>query len=207
MPKYLYLVRHGEPEEGFTKRYLGRLNPGLSAVGVRQAERLGERLRRLAPGRIVASPLRRAADTAAILARACGLEVETNDLLLEISFGKLEGMTFKEASAVYPGATDSWQALAGDFSFPGGEKFSDFTRRSAEMAACARRCPEESVVLVAHGGILRGVLCSLLSVEAEGPLRFRLAYASLTTVELDAGGGAVLLGFNVGREKPEMAGK
>lgn len=200
MKKYVYLVRHAEPEEGFTRRYLGRLNPGLSAKGVGQARRIAERVRRLSPDCVLSSPLRRAGETAAIIAGACGLEVETNDLLLEINFGKLEGMTFKEASALYPGATDSWQALSGDFSFPDGENFAAFNRRAADMTEHVRARPERRVALVAHGGVLRGILCRLLSVEADGPLRFRLAYASLTAVELYEDGGAILTGFNVGRE-------
>lgn len=202
MPRIIYLVRHGEPESGYTKRYLGRLNPGLSPSGVEQAKRLTNRLCPLTPRRIISSPLRRALDTAEIIAEACGIPMETNNLLLEIDFGKLEGMTFKEASAVYPGVTDSWQALAGDFSFPGGENFADFNLRAKRMADQVRACCEDNVVLVAHGGILRGIICDLLAVEADGPLRFRLAYAALTTLEMDGGGGAVLTGFNVGRDSP-----
>lgn len=202
MPRHIYLVRHGEPEAGYTKRYLRRLNPGLSQFGREQASRITDRLCPLAPRRIIASPLRRAADTAEIIAAACGIPMETNNLLLEINFGKLEGLTFKEASAIYPGATGSWQALSGDFSFPGGENFADFTLRASRMADQVRACREENVVLVAHGGILRGILCNLLAVEADGPLRFRLAYAALTMLEMDSGGGAVLTGFNVGRDVP-----
>lgn len=203
MARKAFLVRHGEPEAGYTKRYLGRLDPLLSPEGVEQAKRIAERIKPLAPTRCLSSPLRRAHATAEIIADACGLKVETTDLLLEIHFGLLEGLTFKEASALYPGATDSWQALAGDFAFPEGEDFAAFNRRAAEMAEMVRACPEESVLLVAHGGVLRGILCNLLQVDADGPLRFRFGYAALTTLEFDEeGGGAVLTGFNVGRNCP-----
>lgn len=200
MARFIHLVRHGEPEEGYTKRFLGRLDPGLSANGVKQAERIAGRLAAIHPGRCLTSPLRRAADTAAIVADACGLEAEQNDLLLEIDFGLLEGKTFDEAAALYPGVTDSWNALSGDFSFPEGENFSAFNRRAARLAELAAGLPEERVLLVAHGGILRGVLCNLLGIEANGPLRFRFAYASLTTTEVFPEGGAVLTEFNVGRD-------
>lgn len=198
MAKNILLVRHGEPEAGYTKRFLGRLDPGLSESGIAQAQRLAERVQSLRPTRCVASPLRRASDTAKILAKASGLEVEHDDRLLEISYGKLEGLTFPEAAAVYPEAADSWLALAGDFAFPGGEDFPAFDRRAADMARFVSRIPEETVLLVAHGGILRGVLCHLLGLPANGRLRFRFAYASLATVELSAMGGGALTGFNVG---------
>lgn len=202
MAKHIYLARHGEPEDGFTKRFLGRMDPDLSPAGAAQARALADRVRALGVRRIVASPLRRARATAEIIASALDLPVEIDERLLEIDFGKLEGMTFKEASAVYPGTTDSWQALAGDFSFPDGENFRDFDCRCEAMAETARNAPEENVMLVAHGGVLRGILCHLLAVEADGPLRFRLAYAALTSVEVYEGGAAVLTGFNVGRTEP-----
>ncbi len=202
VPKKVYLVRHGEPEEGFTRRFLGRLDPALSPAGRAQADRIAERIAPLAPGRCWTSPLRRARETADIIARALGLEAAPNELLLEIDFGLLEGMTFKEASSLYPGITDSWQALSGDFSFPEGENYASFKHRVDELAASVRRDPEPSLLLIAHGGVLRGLLCNLLGVDASGPLRFRFAYASLSTVELYEDGGAVLTGFNVGRETP-----
>lgn len=202
MAKYIHLVRHGEPEEGFTKRFLGRMDPSLSPAGEEQARTLARRVMTLGVRRLVASPLRRAKQTADIIAGIIGVTVEADDRLLEINFGKLEGMTFKEASARYPGTTDSWQALAGDFSFPDGENFRDFDKRCEDIARFALAAPEERIMFVAHGGVLRGVLCHLLAVEADGPLRFRLAYAALTTVETFEGGGAVLTEFNVGRDAP-----
>ncbi len=199
MIKEIYLLRHGEPETAYTKRFLGRLDPGLSPTGVEQARLAGTRLREYHPQVIFASPLRRAAETASVVAAACGLDARTDPDLIEINFGELEGLTFAEASARYPGITDSWQALAGDFSFPGGERFDEFNRRCRDVASRIRTCPEERIALVAHGGVLRGILCTLLAVDANGPLRFRLAYAALTTVELDTDGSAVLTGFNIGR--------
>ncbi len=200
MAKTIYLVRHGEPEVGYTKRYLGRLDPGLSPQGVEQAKRIAAAIAPLAPARCLASPLRRAWDTALIIARACGLEVERNEQLMEIDFGLLEGKTFAEANALFPGVTDSWHMLASDFNFPEGENFSAFYQRAAAVAELAKAAPEDNILLVAHGGVLRGVLCSLLDLPANGPLRFRLSYASLTTVELGRDGAGVLTGFNMGRD-------
>ncbi|MDR0361502.1 MAG: histidine phosphatase family protein [Planctomycetota bacterium] len=200
MVRTVHLVRHGEPEAGYTKRFLGRLNPGLSENGLRQAEKLVPRLRPLAPEICLTSPLARAAETAAILADGLGVKAEAWDLLKEIDFGKLEGLTFDEARASFPGMTDSWQALSGDFAFPDGEDFPAFERRAGEIAATLGTWPGKSLLVVAHGGILRGVLCRLLGVACNGPLRFRLAYASLASVEIHDGGTAVLTGFNIGRE-------
>lgn len=202
MRKHIFLIRHAEPEEAYTKRFLGRLNPGLSLRGEEQARRAAVRVKELAPQIILSSPLLRAQQTASFIADACNVQLQIEPLLLEVDFGELEGLTFKEASEKFAGITDSWQALAGDFCFPGGERFQDFNQRCRDMAAqlCSR--PEERIALVAHGGVLRGILCNLLAVEANGPLRFRFSYASLTTLELYADGSAVLTGFNIGRSDP-----
>ncbi len=198
LAKKVYLVRHGEPEEGYTKRFLGRLDPGLSAEGILQAKRIASRVAALSPSACWTSPLRRASETADIVAQACGLQPVINDLLLEIDFGLLEGLNFEQASALYPGITDSWQALSSDFSFPEGENFTAFNRRVGQLADQVREAPDESPLLVAHGGLLRGLLCSLLDVDASGPQRFRFTYAGLTTVEVYENGLSVLTGFNVG---------
>ena len=202
MAKYIYMVRHGEPEEGFTHRFLGRLNPGLSPRGVAQAKRAAGRIRELAPDRCLSSPLLRAKTTAEIIGGECGLPVEATDLLQEIDYGLLEGLRFQEAAALYPKATDSWKALSDQFSFPEGENFAAFTKRAAEIAELTKQSPAESILLVAHGGILRGVLCHLLGLPADTPVRFRLAYAALTTLELYESGPAVLTGFNAGMDAP-----
>lgn len=200
MSKRVYLLRHAEPDHEYTRRFLGRLDPDLSPNGVRQANRIAKRICPLQPERCFSSPLRRARSTADIIASQCGLEVETDDSLLEIDFGQMEGLTFKEAASRYPDITDSWQALSQDFCFPGGESFSGFNARAAKVAAMLRESQEKSTLLIAHGGILRGVLCNLLGVRADGPLRFRLAYAALTTLEVYDGGTAAMTGFNVGTD-------
>lgn len=200
MIRNLYLVRHAEPEDGYTGKYLGRLNPALSPRGVEQAKHIAGRIAALNPSRIVASPLRRAVETADIVAGVCGLPVEQTDLLLEIDFGELEGKTFKEATALYPDVADSWRALSGDFSFPGGEDYATFEHRVAQLAGWTRALPGGNAVLIAHGGVLRGLMCNLLDIPANGPLRFRLAYATIASLELHPNGAAVLTAFNVGGE-------
>lgn len=206
MAKTIYLLRHGEPEAGFTKRFLGRLDPDLSPTGMEQARNAAEALAPLAPERCLASPLRRAWHTAAIIGEITGIVPEAEPGLLEINFGELEGKTFAEASASHPEITDSWQALARDFAFPGGETFAQFNHRAKTVAESVKNAPESSIILVAHGGILRGVLCHLLGLPADGPLRFRLAYAALTTVEVD-GDDAILTGFNVSCDLPVFVRK
>lgn len=202
MAKKILLVRHGEPEVAYLRKFLGRLNPGLSPNGREQAKLVAERVREYSPDRLFSSPLRRAYETAEIIGGICGLPVETNDMLLEIDFGLLEGKSHSEASVLFPGITDSWQALSGDFAFPEGEAFCDFNRRTAQLTEKVRNCPEETILLVAHGGVLRGVMCNLLDLPANGPLRFRLAYASIASLEVNEKGPSVLTGFNVGRDTP-----
>src|SRR5205085_11602065 len=103
----LVLIRHGESEMIVQRRFQGRLETPLSAMGRRQAERVATRLARPhqppalplpegPPVAIVHSPLRRAAETAAAIARSSGAEgrdvpVRPDGRFVEISQGQWEG--------------------------------------------------------------------------------------------------------------------
>ena len=193
----LYLLRHAEPEEGYTRRYLGRLNPGISPVGVTQAEAAAKLVRSLKPEICHCSPLNRARLTADIVTRNMGIGTVVEESLMEIDFGQLEGMTFAEGRAVYPLAVDSWAALTQDFAFPGGENYAAFQGRLDKLVALAMTAIRSNVLMVAHGGILRGLVCRLLGLDCRGNVRFRFKYAGIAGLELFDGGGAVLTGFNL----------
>jgi alpha-ribazole phosphatase len=172
----------------------------LSDRGRRQVERLLPRVRALSPESCITSPLARAAQTADILGAGIGIKPEKWDLLKEVDFGKLEGMTMEQARAERIGMLDRRRAPSGEFTFPDGEDFRSFEARAVEIANAILAWPRASLLVVAHGGILRGVLCRLLGVELNGPPRFRFAYAALASVETCGRAGATLTGFNAGRE-------
>jgi broad specificity phosphatase PhoE len=98
------LVRHGETVWHAENRYAGRTDVALSELGREQAERLAARLRDGGLAAIWASPLGRAAETAAAVVRATGLAPWSDERLRELDFGTAEGLTRDEMAERFPGA-------------------------------------------------------------------------------------------------------
>ena len=87
----LYLARHGETEDNVNRIMQGQTQGRLTGNGLRQAAALRDRLRDARIDAIVASDLRRAIDTAAVVATPRGMTVETTPLLRERDWGSFTG--------------------------------------------------------------------------------------------------------------------
>ena len=87
----LYLVRHGETKDNVAKIMQGQLHGELTSVGILQIEKLAETLSAVHFDAIVSSDLKRAYDSAQILARYFDLPVKTTQLLRERDWGDFTG--------------------------------------------------------------------------------------------------------------------
>jgi alpha-ribazole phosphatase len=177
----LILARHGETDYNQQWRFQGHTDLGLSRVGRRQAERLRRRLSREPLDVIYTSHLKRAAETAGIIARGRGLRVEFRENLAELDFGRLEGMTHDEIVERYP----DWRLGDDDFTAYGGESLEQLGQRIRAFAKELRsHNPDDAdILIIAHAGPLRVLLCVLLGIDIENWRRFHLTPASLTVVE------------------------
>lgn len=193
----LWLVRHGETEGQSSIRFHGSGDVRLSDEGRAQIVALAAWLQGVPFARIVHSPLVRAAESASILARECGLAEHllcSDERWREISFGHCEGLTRDEINAAFP---DFWRAhLAGvAVDFPGGERRADFTAR---VAAAARELVNEpwqgDLLVVAHRGSVRQALRALLGVPASVPDPFGVELGSLTILREERGWHLDLIG-------------
>ena len=91
MKTTLFLVRHGETVDNANKIMQGQTQGQLNEEGVRQAQQLRERLAGTSIDAVVSSDLKRAVDTARIVAGPHGLEVVTTPLLRERDWGSFTG--------------------------------------------------------------------------------------------------------------------
>jgi broad specificity phosphatase PhoE len=87
----LFLVRHGETDWNNLRMLQGATDIPLNATGRKQAEVIRDTLRVRAIDRVVSSPLKRAHETAEIIAQPYGLKVEIENGLIERSYGEFEG--------------------------------------------------------------------------------------------------------------------
>ncbi len=160
--KRLMLVRHGESEWNAARRLQGQADIDLSPRGAAQAEALRGTISALAPDRVVTSSLQRARRTAALLGFP---EAEAREELREIDVGEWTGLPIDRLVAQDADAYRGWRA--GAYTPPGGEAWCDFTRRTGSFVRDAVAGDEERILLVSHGGVLRALLETLLSLSPE----------------------------------------
>ena len=154
------LVRHGETVGNSRVRYFGSTDVPLSREGRRQA--LAARL--AIPGdhwdRVVSSTLSRAWQTALVVSpgRAVALEHDFR----EIHFGRWEGLTRDEIAERDPALFEEWQKKGIDFDYPEGEPRAEFRARVERgLERLMQRGDGESVIVVAHKGVLRTLVRAL----------------------------------------------
>jgi alpha-ribazole phosphatase len=180
----LLLVRHGNTELNSAERYWGNTDVKLSDVGFRQAERLHNRLATEKIDAIYSSDLSRASTTAEIIASKHELDVIICAELREMNFGELEGLTFTEISQLYPEVSELWRQRSPKLKCPGGESLDQFNRRVSQFVGrLEKHAPQETILIVAHSGSLRSLVCHLLGIGPERRWQFRLDLASLTILE------------------------
>ena len=154
----ILLVRHGQSEWNALRRWQGRADTPLTALGRRQAVLASRDLALLPPfGAVWSSPLSRAAETASIIAAELGRAVSTDDRLVESDAGEWQGLTPDEIERAYPGFLRDHRRP------PTFETFSSVVERSTAAlvditSALARAADDRPVLVVAHSGVLRSIV-------------------------------------------------
>ncbi|WP_424217159.1 histidine phosphatase family protein (plasmid) [Streptomyces sp. BI20] len=200
-PTEFVLVRHGQTVWHAENRYAGRADIALTDTGRAQAEDLAAWAAK-APGRpfdaVVHSPLSRARLTAEPAARALGLSPRVDERLLELDFGRGEGLNLTEMSNLFPTEFAAYLRRPVTDHLPDGE---DPRAAAARGRACLEELavehPGGRVLVVAHNALFRVLLCDLLGIDLDS---FRTALPVLdnnTRTEIRLGPtGVGLLTFN-----------
>ncbi len=186
----IYLLRHGETEYNAQQRLLGRLDLSLNEKGRGQARRVVDFFRGVDLKAIYCSPLKRCLETAAPVAEAQSLEVEIMEGLMEVDMGEWDGRSIKELFEREGEAVGNWMRNPSSVAIPGGESFD--AARERVMAAIgeitSRNPGGEQVLVVSHGGPIRGVLCEALRMDLDSMFRLQIDLASVSAVKYYEGG-------------------
>lgn len=185
----LLLMRHGVTVWNATGRFQGQADPPLSRQGVQQARALACCMAPEVVHACYASDLQRARETARIVAEPLGLPVRPDRRWREMAFGAWEGLHWDEVQKRDPAGLVAWQADPLCMAPPRGETLAQLADRVADALAGLRRHHQaHTVVLVAHGGPLRVLLCLALGLSPRLHWHFGLTPGSLSEVHLDAQG-------------------
>ena len=180
----LLLVRHGETELQSSLRYWGKTDIDLGPIGLHQAEQLRDRLAMEKIDAIYTSELKRAAETAAVIAGRHNLKVVPCPELREVDFGRLEGLEFNEIQQQFPEIEKMWVTRDPALVYPEGESLAGFEERVAGfISRLQNHRQDETVLVVAHAGVVRTLICQLLTLGMQNRWSLRIDLGSLSIVE------------------------
>ncbi len=170
MTRTLLLLRHGRTAWNAEGRAQGHTDVPLDATGRAQAAAVAPVIAGLRPSFVWSSDLARAAQTAEVVAAACGLPVVLDPRLREYDVGERSGLTMAEFAAKFPEVHGRWAAAGGTASFEnadavaGAESTADVLARMLPSLRSAMSSLEEgdTGVVVSHGGALKVALGALL---------------------------------------------
>jgi 2,3-bisphosphoglycerate-dependent phosphoglycerate mutase len=180
------LARHAETAD--PDRFHGAESDiGLSALGARQAERLGESFKTIGADAIYSSAMRRALDTAIPIGRACKLEPISIAALHERRIGPLSGLSREDGWSTYAASKTRWIAGDLDHTHEGGESYTDVRRRVVPiLQQLTARHSEQTIIIIAHGVVIRVILTSLLAGSHPSEFdRFAIDFASVNDLWFD----------------------
>ncbi|KAG7560333.1 Histidine phosphatase superfamily clade-1 [Arabidopsis thaliana x Arabidopsis arenosa] len=157
----IVVVRHGETSWNAERKIQGHLDVELNDAGRQQAQRVAERLSKEPKiSHVYSSDLKRAFETAQIIAAKCGkLEVLTDRDLRERHLGELQGLVYQEASKIRPEAYKAFSSNRTDVDIPGGGESLDklYDRCTTALQRIGDKHKGERVVVVTHGGVIRSL--------------------------------------------------
>ena len=187
----LHFLRHGQTAMSRANVFCGRrLDPPLTTEGLAMAEAFAEAYRATPWRAIYCSPLNRAQSTAAPLARALALPVETRGELAELDYGEWDGKTADEVSRSHHVQYERWVADPAWNPPAGGETAVALAQRMTRAVEEIDAAHDDgNVLVVSHKASIRVALCALLGVDV-GRFRYRFGcpVGSVSIVEFGAHG-------------------
>jgi broad specificity phosphatase PhoE len=168
----ILLARHGQSDWNATRRWQGHADRPLTERGRAQASALAERLAHIDLDAVYSSDLRRAADTARVVAEAQGLGLVQLPELREVDVGSWSGLTRDEAEDRFPDGFSRWRE-----GFPGwddGEDYDEMAQRVIGAVVQIALAHEDGrALVVSHGGPIRAIHAAALGLDVHEYRRLR----------------------------------
>ena len=181
------VVRHGETLANVNCVIQGQSDVPLSPVGEKQAELLAERWKKRRFDAVYSSDLSRARRTAEIIAP--GMKATPTPELREMDLGVWVGHTTFEIAERFPEEWRAFRSCSVDCRATGGESRKELLERVTRFfRTAAERHPDQNVLVVTHGGVLRAFFLMLMGGSLnEGALLPSTGNTGISTVRYDSG--------------------
>ena len=174
----LIFLRHGETDWNVERRLQGQKDTPLNGCGRDQARQVGRAVRRWRGAELdglhfVASPLDRTRETMQLARSAMGLDptaYTTDARLMELTFGRWEGLTWDELQARDPRAADAREGDKWSFQPPDGESYAMLAERLEPWLASVKR----ETLVVSHGGVARVLMAMIGGADTAKAPKFEI---------------------------------
>ena len=189
----VYLMRHGEVDNGGEKRYNGHIDVDITPKGVEQMHRLAGLLAGKPVTAVYSSDLIRSVKGARIVSERLGLTPSPVRALRERSVGQWEGMTAEEIQQRYPEEYKAWRADLLSYRPPEGECLQDVRKRILpEYQRIVALHPDQEIAMLLHGGVNRVILADSLGLDPRNLFRIDQAFGALNIIDQYDDGMAVV---------------
>jgi len=177
--KTVYFVRHGEStaNAGFSVYQAGTSE--LTEEGRKQADFIAKRCKKLTVDVLLSSTMKRAKDTAHVIAKEIGKEVEMSDLFTERRLPQeLIGRPREDPDAKEMETAWFKSFLQTGIRVGSGENFDDLKKRAVSVLQYLKDRPENHILVVTHGYFLHMLIAIVLLGESITPEEFsKVAHA------------------------------
>lgn len=188
MTKIIY-IRHGQTEWNVAGKYQGQTDVALTPLGVEQAAALARFFPVDHIDAIYSSDLSRAMATAGAVAERFGLTVQPRKELRELFFGDWEGCSIPAIAEAWPTLVDDLFHHPDTLAIPHGESFPHLQARATACVAELCRAHEgQTIAVVAHGAILRTLLCAALHIDLRYVWTIRQFNTAVSIVRYESDG-------------------
>ena len=161
--------------------FRGRIDIELNETGIKQAELLAEYLSAVKIEAIYSSPLKRALKTAEIVASLHKLDVQITPGLIDLDFGKWQGLPHQEVKNRYKELYTEWGSHPDRVIMPGGESLDDVRNRAVHVVDEVIARYQGTVILVSHRVVNKVLICALLGLDNSHFWNISLDTCGITT--------------------------
>lgn len=180
-----YLVRHGQTEWNQSHRFQGWLDIGLDQIGILQSQMLARYFSQIPIDYIFSSDLSRALKTAQQINQKLDCRMTLSSGLREMNVGNWEGKTWEEIEVEFKDDLNQDDAQLFGLTISGGESLLGFQKRVVEtFMQIIEKHPNNELLIVTHGGVIRVLLCHLLGYDLSQRDLLKVENGSITTLDV-----------------------
>lgn len=164
----MILVRHCQAQGNLERFFQGTIDTDITPLGREQINKVALLLKDEPIDVIISSSKKRARLTAEGINAYHGLELITDDRIVEINAGLWEGVTLTEISQRFPEQFENWKFHPERFCAPEGESMAqvyDRVRDAITDIVSVNR--DKTICVVSHGCAIKNMMCFLHGFELE----------------------------------------